>query len=79
MEAHGITADTTVVLYGKYMSPDSSDEFSGSAAGSIGAIRYAFMMYAGVKDVRVLNGGFQSWKDAGFEVSAEAKFFSTLG
>ena len=29
------------------------------------------MMYAGVKDVRVLNGGMQSWKDAGFEVSSE--------
>jgi len=26
------------------------------------------MMYAGVKDVRVLNGGFQSWIDAGYEV-----------
>ena len=27
------------------------------------------MMYAGVKDVRVLNGGFQSWEDAGYEIS----------
>lgn len=26
-------------------------------------------MFAGVKDVRVLNGGFQSWKDEGFEIS----------
>jgi len=26
------------------------------------------MMYAGVKDVRVLNGGFQSWQDAGLEI-----------
>jgi len=26
-------------------------------------------MYAGVKDVRVLNGGFQSWQDVGFETS----------
>lgn len=68
--AHGITADTTVVLYGKYMHPDKDDPFPGSAAGDIGAIRIALiMMYAGVKDVRVLNGGFQSWKDAGFEIS----------
>jgi thiosulfate/3-mercaptopyruvate sulfurtransferase len=68
---HGITADTTVVLYGKYMHPDNDDLFPGSAAGHIGAIRCAFiMMYAGVKDVRVLNGGFQSWKDAGYEISA---------
>jgi thiosulfate/3-mercaptopyruvate sulfurtransferase len=65
----GIDADTTVILYGKYMSPDNNDDFPGSAAGHIGAIRCAFiMMYAGVKDVRVLNGGFQSWKDAGYEI-----------
>ena len=70
LKQHGITADTTVVLYGKFMWPDNADEFPGSAAGHIGAIRCAFiMMYAGVKDVRVLNGGFQSWKDAGYEIS----------
>jgi molybdopterin synthase sulfurtransferase len=39
LENHGITADTTVVLYGKYMFPDNADEFPGSAAGDIGAIR----------------------------------------
>lgn len=72
LENHGITSDTTVVLYGKFMSPDNDDEFPGSAAGHIGAIRNAYiMMYAGVKDVRVLNGGFQSWKDAGFAISTE--------
>ncbi len=71
LEVHGISSDTTVILYGRYMSPDNADEFPGSAAGHIGAIRNAFiMMYAGVKDVRVLNGGFQSWKDAGFEISS---------
>lgn len=70
LENHGITADTTVILYGKFMFPDNADEFPGSAAGDIGAIRNAFiMMYAGVKDVRILNGGFQSWEDAGFEIS----------
>jgi len=70
LKQHGITADTTVILYGKYMDPDNADEFPGSAAGDIGAIRNAFiMMYAGVKDVRILNGGFQSWKDAGYEIS----------
>jgi len=70
LQQHGITANTTVVLYGKYMQPDNDDEFPGSAAGHIGAIRCAFIMiYAGVKDVRVLNGGFQSWKDAGYEIS----------
>ena len=72
LEQHGITSDTTVVLYGKYMDPDNEDEFPGSAAGHIGAIRCAFIMtYAGVKDVRVLNGGFQSWKDCGYEIQTE--------
>lgn len=70
LEQHGITADTTVVLYGKFLAPNNDDEFPGSAAGHIGAIRNAMiMLYAGVKDVRVLNGGFQSWKDAGFSIS----------
>jgi thiosulfate/3-mercaptopyruvate sulfurtransferase len=72
LEQHGITADTTVVLYGKFMWPDNEDEFPGSAAGHIGAIRCAMiMMYADVKDVRVLNGGFQSWEDAGYEISTK--------
>jgi len=72
LENHGITSDTTVVLYGKYMHPDNNDPFPGSAAGDIGALRCAFiMMFAGVKDIRVLNGGFQSWQDAGFEISYE--------
>ncbi len=68
--AHGITSDTTVILYGKFLSPNNADDFPGSAAGHIGAIRCAFiMLWAGVKDVRVLNGGFQSWKDAGLPIS----------
>lgn len=72
IEQHGITADTTVVLYGKFMHPDNADDFPGSAAGHIGAIRLAFiMMYAGVKDVRVLNGGYRSWEDAGFEIRTD--------
>jgi thiosulfate/3-mercaptopyruvate sulfurtransferase len=66
---HGITSDTLVILYGKYMFPRNEDPFPGSAAGDIGAMRCAFiMMYAGVKDVRILNGGFQSWFDASYEV-----------
>jgi thiosulfate/3-mercaptopyruvate sulfurtransferase len=43
-EDHGITSDTSVILYGKYMSPDNNDPFPGSAAGDIGAIRCAFVM-----------------------------------
>lgn len=72
LEQHGITSDTTVILYGKFMTPNNDDDFPGSAAGHIGAIRNAMiMMYAGVKDVRILNGGFQSWEDAGFEITTD--------
>jgi 3-mercaptopyruvate sulfurtransferase SseA len=72
LEQHGITSDTTVIMYGKFMIPDNDDEFPGSAAGHIGAIRNTMiMLYAGVKDVRVLNGGFQSWKDAGYPIDID--------
>ncbi|WP_397546987.1 rhodanese-like domain-containing protein [Rhodothermus marinus] len=72
LEAHGITADTTVVLYGKFMFPRDTDPFPGSAAGQLGAMRLAFIMiYAGVRDVRVLNGGFQAWIDAGYPISTD--------
>lgn len=70
LENHGITADTTVILYGKFQFPDKNDPFPGSAAGDIGAMRLAFiMLYSGVRDVRLLNGGFQSWQDARLPVS----------
>jgi molybdopterin synthase sulfurtransferase len=70
LEKHGITSDTTVILYGKHMFPNNEDDFPGSAAGDIGAIRCAFiMLYAGVKDVRILNGGFRAWEDENFEIS----------
>lgn len=72
LEKHGISADTRVVLYGKFLWPDNADEFPGSAAGHLGAIRCAMiMMYAGVKDVRVLNGGYQSWIDAHYPISTK--------
>jgi molybdopterin synthase sulfurtransferase len=70
LERHGITRGTMVIMYGKFMFPDNNDPFPGSAAGDIAAMRCAFiLMYAGVGDVRVLNGGFQSWTDAGYEIS----------
>jgi thiosulfate/3-mercaptopyruvate sulfurtransferase len=70
LEQLGITFDTTVILYGRFSSPKPDDPFPGSSAGHLGAIRCAFiMMYAGVKDVRILNGGLHSWIDAGFETT----------
>lgn len=72
LENLGITCDTTVILYGRFSYPDNNDPFPGSSAGHLGAMRCAFiMMYAGVKDVRLLNGGLQSWLDTGFEITSE--------
>ncbi|MGE5424064.1 MAG: rhodanese-like domain-containing protein [Syntrophothermus sp.] len=66
----GITCSTTVILYGRFSFPDDRDPFPGSSAGQLAAMRCAFiMMYAGVEDVRILNGGILSWEEEGFSVS----------
>jgi thiosulfate/3-mercaptopyruvate sulfurtransferase len=72
LESLGITHKTTVILYGRFASPDPKEPFPGSSAGHLGAMRCAFLMlYAGVKDVRILNGGLQSWIDAGYSLSQD--------
>ena len=48
----GIRHDTTVVLYGR----------SNMAAGRAANI----LMYAGVEDVRLIDGGWQAWEQAGY-------------
>jgi thiosulfate/3-mercaptopyruvate sulfurtransferase len=66
----GISSRTTVVLYGRHSFPDNRDPFPGSAAGQLAAFRCAFvMLWAGVEDVRVLNGGLRAWADAGYEIT----------
>ncbi|MDR8350297.1 sulfurtransferase, partial [Acinetobacter baumannii] len=47
---HGIRHDTTVILYGR-------DVYAAARVAQI-------MLYAGVKDVRLLDGGWQTWSDA---------------
>jgi thiosulfate/3-mercaptopyruvate sulfurtransferase len=70
LENSGIGHDTTVILYGRYSFPNNDDPFPGSSAGDLGAMRCAFLMlYAGVNDVRILNGGLQAWSDNGFKIS----------
>ena len=52
MSKYGITKDTTVIVYG----PDSGTE------------RVAFvMLWAGVENVKVLDGGLAAWTEAGYE------------
>lgn len=68
----GIQHDSTVVLYGRFAEPDKSDEYPGKRAGHLASIRCAaILMYAGVKDVRVLNGGLLSWESAGYETTTD--------
>lgn len=56
--SNGVTSDMTVVLYG---------------ADSTASARIALIMkYAGVEDVRLLDGGTESWLDSGFEMSTES-------
>jgi len=55
---NGITADTTVVLYGA----DSMPSFRVAA----------ILKYMGVKDVRVLNGGTAAWTSAGYELDTKS-------
>jgi 3-mercaptopyruvate sulfurtransferase SseA len=50
LEKHGIRHDTTVILYGR-------DVYAAARVAQI-------MLYAGVKDVRLLDGGWRSWSDA---------------
>jgi len=71
LEKSGITQNSTVVVYGRFAAPRNEDPFPGSSAGHLGAMRIAFiLLYAGVKDVKILNGGLQSWKDAGYEITS---------
>ncbi|UUV17982.1 rhodanese-like domain-containing protein [Fusobacteria bacterium ZRK30] len=58
MEKQGITTDTLVLIYGDPM-----------AAARFGVIA----KYAGVEDVRMINGGLKGWKEAGYPVETEMK------
>jgi thiosulfate/3-mercaptopyruvate sulfurtransferase len=51
---HGIRHDTTVIFYGR-------DVYAAARVAQI-------MLYAGVKDVRLLDGGWKTWSDAGLPV-----------
>jgi len=72
LEDLGIRHDTTVVVYGRFSFPSYENDFPAQSAGHLGAMRCAaLMLYAGVQDVKVLNGGMNRWEEAGFAVSTE--------
>ena len=69
MQRLGITRDTTVVLYGRDTEGRANEKWPGRRAGQIAATRAALILtYAGVEDVRILDGGFDHWVQAGNEL-----------
>jgi thiosulfate/3-mercaptopyruvate sulfurtransferase len=70
----GITADTTVILYGRDTEGDANEKWPGRRAGQIAATRAALILrYAGVTDVRILDGGYDHWVRAGLPVETELR------
>ncbi len=66
VRALGITSDTTVILYGRDTEGDANEKWPGRRAGQIAATRAAMILYyAGVDDVRLLDGGYDAWVQAG--------------
>jgi thiosulfate/3-mercaptopyruvate sulfurtransferase len=62
----GITRDATVVLYGRDTEGHADEKWPGRRAGQIAATRAAMILrYAGVDDVRLLDGGYDWWVRAG--------------
>jgi molybdopterin synthase sulfurtransferase len=62
----GIIRDTTVILYGRDTEGHANEKWPGRRAGQIAACRAALILrYAGVDDVRLLDGGYDHWVQAG--------------
>jgi molybdopterin synthase sulfurtransferase len=62
----GITHDTTVILYGRDTEGNADEKWPGRRAGQIAAARAALILrYCGADDVRVLDGGYDRWAQAG--------------
>ena len=62
----GITHDTTVILYGRDTEGHADEKWPGRRAGQIAATRAALILhYCGVDDIRLLDGGYDAWVQAG--------------
>ena len=65
----GIRHDTTVILYGRDTEGNANEKWPGRRAGQIAAARAALILtYSGVEDVRLLDGGYDHWVQAGNEL-----------
>jgi 3-mercaptopyruvate sulfurtransferase SseA len=66
LEALGVSHDTTVVVYGRDSEGHADEKWPGRRAGQIAATRALMIMYyAGVADVRLLDGGYDRWVHEG--------------
>jgi 3-mercaptopyruvate sulfurtransferase SseA len=62
----GVTHETTVILYGRDTEGRANEKWPGRRAGQIAATRAALILrYCGVDDVRLLDGGYDWWVQAG--------------
>ena len=67
----GITSDTTVILYGRDTEGHADEKWPGRRAGQIAATRALMILrYAGVDDVRLLDGGYDWWVQGGNPLEA---------
>jgi molybdopterin synthase sulfurtransferase len=70
----GITHDTTVIVYGRDTEGQANEKWPGRRAGQIAATRaLAILRYAGVEDVRLLDGGYDWWVRAGYALETEIR------
>jgi len=70
----GITSSTTVVLYGRDTEGEANEKWPGRRAGQIAATRAALLLrYAGVEDVRLLDGGYDRWVRDGLPLETAAR------
>ncbi|MGH8926695.1 MAG: rhodanese-like domain-containing protein [Acidimicrobiia bacterium] len=70
----GIAPDTTIVLYGRDTVGNPNEKWPGRRAGQIAATRAAaILLYAGVKDVRLLDGGYDHWVRSGYPLETGSK------
>ena len=74
LRALGITHDTTVIVYGRDTVGDANEKWPGRRAGQIAATRALLILrYAGVADVRLLDGGYDWWVQAGYPIETEIR------